>query len=66
MSDIEYCPLARIIGVWKGDNGTDVLPVPNDGIKHNPYSEILTREPAGDVSNASKQKLWAVRYHQTA
>ncbi|MDX2349939.1 MAG: heme-binding beta-barrel domain-containing protein [Porticoccus sp.] len=66
MSHLEYGPLASIIGVWKGGNGTDVAPEPNDGIEHNPYSEVLTCEPAGDVFNASKQKLWAVRYHQTA
>jgi hypothetical protein len=43
-----------------------VAPELNDGIEHNPYSEVLTCEPAGDVFNPSKQKLSAVRCHQTA
>lgn len=57
--------MARIIGLRKGDNGTDVAPEPNDGIEHSPYPQILICEPTGDVSNASKQKLWAVRCPET-
>ena len=35
-NDIDYGPLAGLIGVWKGDKGLDVAPEP-DGTENNPY-----------------------------
>ncbi|MEH6469294.1 MAG: heme-binding beta-barrel domain-containing protein [Porticoccus sp.] len=64
MSHVEYGPLAAIIGVWKGDSGTDVAPEPDVGTEQIPYAETLTCEAIGDVTNAKKQHLWVVRYHQ--
>ena len=26
MSDVDFGPLQELIGVWKGDNGTDMAP----------------------------------------
>ena len=63
MNDNNFGPLAALIGVWKGDKGTDVAPTP-DNSEHIPYHETLTIEAAGDVTNAKKQHLWVVRYHQ--
>lgn len=60
---INYGPLAALIGVWKGDKGVDKAPEP-DGEERNPYYETITFEPAGDVTNAEKQTLSVVRYHQ--
>lgn len=61
--DIDYGPLACLIGVWKGDSGMDVAPE-SDDIERNPYYETITFEAAGDVTNAEEQILVAVRYHQ--
>ena len=60
---IDYGPLACLVGVWKGDAGTDVSPEP-DGDEVNPYYETLVFEAAGDVTNAEEQTLAIVRYHQ--
>jgi len=61
--DIDYGPLAGLIGTWKGNRGLDVAPEP-DGTENNPYYETITFEAAGDVDNAETQKLVVVRYHQ--
>jgi len=62
-SDIDYGPLLKLIGVWKGDKGLDVAPEP-DGIENNPYYETITFTAIGDVTNAESQVLSAVHYRQ--
>jgi len=71
---IDFGPLQHLIGTWKGDKGLDVAPAKPVGkpatIKklakeEVPYYEIITIEPAGDVTNAEEQVLVAVRYHQS-
>ncbi len=62
-ADIDFGPLAALIGTWKGDKGRDVAPEP-DGTEENLYRETLTFEPVGDVTNAERQKLVVVRYLQ--
>jgi hypothetical protein len=61
--DIDYGPIAGLIGSWKGDKGLDVSPEP-DGREENPYWETIDFEAAGDVTNAESQTLAIVRYHQ--
>ena len=62
-AEIDYGPLAGLIGTWQGDRGMDVSPEP-DGSEENPYYETIVFEAAGDVENAESQKLAIVRYHQ--
>jgi hypothetical protein len=61
---IDYGPLTALIGTWRGDKGMDVAPDP-DGIEENPYFETLTFTPVGDVTNANRQRLVGLRYHQS-
>ena len=66
MSDnksIDYGPLNKLIGVWKGDKGLDVAPEP-DGAEENPYFETITFTAIGDVTNAESQVLAALHYRQ--
>lgn len=63
MNDKNYGPLSSLIGQWKGDKGTDIAPAP-DHTDNIPYHETLIFEAAGSVTNAKKQTLWVVRYHQ--
>lgn len=56
MSEINYGPLAALIGTWKGDKGTDIAPEPS-GSENNPYYETMTFEAIGDVVNAESQTL---------
>mgnify|MGYP001573574570 CR=1 FL=1 len=60
---INYGPLAVLDGVWEGNKGVDRAPEP-DGEERNPYYETITFKVAGDVTNAEKQTLSIVRYHQ--
>jgi hypothetical protein len=61
--EIDYGPLARLLGTWEGDRGLDVAPEP-DGTEENPYFETIAFSPVGDVTNAESQTLAAVRYQQ--
>lgn len=60
---IDYGPLAGLIGVWEGDQGTDVAPEP-DADEQSAYYERLEFEAAGDVDNADSQELVMLRYNQ--
>lgn len=62
-TDINYGPLTELIGVWKGDKGSDVAPDP-DGTENNPYYETITFTAIGDVTNAEEQELVALHYRQ--
>ncbi len=61
--DIDYGPLAALIGTWRGDRGMDVAPEP-DGTGRSPYFETIEYVAGGEVSNAEAQTLKVVRYHQ--
>ena len=62
-NNIDYGPLEHLIGVWAGDQGTDIAPEP-DGEENNPYDETITYIEAGDTTNAESQTLAALHYHQ--
>jgi len=63
MNNIDYGPLNKLIGVWKGDKGLDVAPDP-EGIENNPYYETITFNAIGNVTNAELQTLAVIHYHQ--
>ncbi len=60
---LNYGPLASLVGTWEGDKGMDVAPEP-DGKEENPFYESIFFEAIGDVTNAEKQTLSVLRYHQ--
>lgn len=62
-AQIDYGPLTELIGMWKGNKGSDIAPDP-EGSENNPYYETITFNPVGDVTNAESQILAVVRYHQ--
>lgn len=61
MSEIDYGPLAGLIGTWEGDKGTDVAPE-DDGPETNQYTERMIFTGADDVDNAETQELVGVHY----
>lgn len=61
--DIDYGPLAALIGTWRGDRGLDVAPEPG-GTERSPYFETIEYVAGGEVTNAEAQTLKVVRYHQ--
>ena len=60
---IDYGPLAGLIGTWEGSKGMDISPEP-DGIEENPYYETITFQDIGDVTNAESQVLSILHYRQ--
>ena len=60
---IDYGPLALLVGEWHGHDGMDIAPEP-DGSEQNPFYESIVFEAIGDVTNAERQTLAAVRYQQ--
>ncbi len=63
VENVDYGPLAQLIGTWKGEQGEDLAPEP-DGDARSPYFEVLTFEPAGSLTNAEEQTLSALQYRQ--
>ncbi|MDX8404055.1 MAG: heme-binding beta-barrel domain-containing protein [Mariprofundaceae bacterium] len=63
MDEINYGPLEKLIGIWKGDKGTDIAPESN-GYENNPYFETITFKAIGDVTNAKTQILTVLHYLQ--
>jgi methylamine---glutamate N-methyltransferase subunit C len=61
--NVDYGPLAALVGTWTGNKGMDVAPEP-DGTENNPYTETIVFTDAGDLSNAESQKIAMVRYQQ--
>jgi len=52
MSDeLDYGPLAVLIGKWEGGTGMDIAPE-SDGTEENHYYEDILYEPIGVVENA--------------
>ncbi|WP_196139058.1 heme-binding beta-barrel domain-containing protein [Aliikangiella sp. G2MR2-5] len=64
LEQIDYGPLACLVGEWQGCSGIDVSPE-EDGKEINNYREILTFRRAGDLDNAETQELVVVEYRQT-
>ncbi len=62
-NEVDYGPLAALIGVWKGNKGTDIAPEP-EGTEVNPYLETLSFSAIGDVTNAGTQTLAVLHYRQ--
>jgi hypothetical protein len=57
-------PLLKLIGTWKGNQGIDLAPKPDED-ENNPYYETLTIEFLdSEVENAEEQELLAVIYKQ--
>ncbi|RRJ83481.1 DUF1794 domain-containing protein [Aestuariirhabdus litorea] len=61
--NLDYGPLAPLLGRWHGDRGQDRAPEP-DGVEQSAYYETLVFEAAGLTTNAEQQELVALRYHQ--
>ncbi|MGB0778402.1 MAG: heme-binding beta-barrel domain-containing protein [Flavobacteriaceae bacterium] len=62
MKDIDYGPLERLIGTWKGELGQDRVPK-TYGEKTNLYREVTKYTKAGQTENIDVEVLRNVRYH---
>ncbi len=63
MDEVDYGPLAHLIGTWEGSKGMDIAPEP-DGVEENPYYETIEYTAGGSLKNAQSQELAVVHYRQ--
>jgi len=63
ITEVDYGPLTKLLGIWEGDKGLDVAPEP-DGSEENPYYETITYTAGGDLTNAKSQVLSVVHYRK--
>ncbi len=63
VDDVNYGPLAELIGTWEGDNGMDISPEPN-GSEDSPYAETIVYDAGGSLKNAKTQTIAIVPYLQ--
>lgn len=61
--EVNYGPLAALVGVWKGDKGMDIAPE-SDGTEENPYYETITIDEGGDLTNGEEQVLSVLFYRR--
>lgn len=61
--EVDYGPLAGLIGTWSGEKGMDIAPEPN-ATEENPYYETIVFEACGDLMNGEEQKVSMLRYLQ--
>ena len=61
---VDFGPLALLPGLWKGEKGMDIAPESDGSAEENPFHEEILFEVVGDVTNAGKQTLAVIRYHQ--
>ena len=61
---VDFGPIACLVGTWKGEKGMDISPESDGSTEENPYTETLIFSVVGDVTNADKQTLAVINYHQ--
>ncbi|MCH2175811.1 MAG: heme-binding beta-barrel domain-containing protein [Lentisphaeria bacterium] len=61
--EVDYGPLAQLLGKWIGTKGIDKAPDSDAQDDLNEYTDELTFSLAGPAENAEEQELVALRYH---
>lgn len=62
IDDVDYGPLAQLLGKWRGVRGTDQALQP-EGEERTAFLDELEFSTSGAACNADEQHLVAVRYH---
>ena len=63
IDNVDYGPLAQLIGKWSGNTGLDIAPDANANPDESPFTNTLVFTTAGITENAEKQILVAIKYH---
>jgi hypothetical protein len=63
IDDIDYGPLAQLIGKWVGTKGLDIAPDNQAQADESEYTDELIFTPAGFAENAEQQQLVSIKYH---
>jgi hypothetical protein len=63
INDVDYGPLAQLIGKWFGNKGLDNAPDANADPDETAFSDEIVFTASGPAENAEEQNLVSVRYH---
>jgi len=62
IDDVDYGPLAQLIGRWVGNKGLDNAPDANANPDKTTFSDEMVFTVAGPAENAEEQKLVSIKY----
>ncbi len=63
IDNVDYGPLAQLIGKWIGNKGLDRAPDANADPDESLFSDEIVFSVAGPAENAEEQQLVAIKYH---
>ena len=63
INDVDYGPLAQLIGTWIGNEGLDNAPDAEANPDKTAYIDEVTFTTAGPAENAEEQNVVAIKYH---
>lgn len=63
IDEIDYGPLAQLIGKWSGDKGMDNAPDTNANSDKTAFADEITFITSGAAKNANEQHLVSIKYH---
>lgn len=63
IDNVDYGPLAQLIGKWYGNTGLDIAPDNKSNPDKTPFTNEIIFTASGTAENAEEQKLVAVKYH---
>lgn len=63
IDDVDYGPLAQLIGKWIGNKGLDTAPDADANPDESAYTDEITFTASGPAENAEEQNLVSVKYH---
>ena len=63
IDDVDYGPLAQLLGKWVGNKGLDTAPDANANPDKTTFTDEMTFSVAGPAENAEEQNIVSVKYH---
>ena len=63
IDDVDYGPLAQLIGKWVGNKGLDDAPDANANSDKTSYTDEIVFTASGPAENAEEQNLVSIKYH---
>jgi len=63
INEVDYGPLAQLIGKWVGNKGLDNAPDANANPDDTSSTDQITFTVSGPAENAEEQKLVSIKYH---
>ena len=63
IDEVDYGPLAQLLGKWVGNKGLDNAPDASANPDRTPFTDEIVFTPSGPAENAEEQDLVSVRYH---